>query len=568
MFIHILNEYREKNNLYEFAAWFMKQGFPFPITWNISIDARNPSVYISNLNENGTTIDSIDFYYKKEKKYKHKRKLFLTFLENVFKEIFGPNHPYEPKKVYEIEKKIAKFMLSEEDLIYITKTYHNFNQSSCLQECHFDIHKFSKYFGFKTTPKHVLVENPNFIKNVMKMLNENWSSDSWKTYWVYQIIIIASKFHKKLHMLFNNFFNNVLLELDDDDDDDVESTSKINMKLRAIKHVELYMNTTISKKYLEFFSNHKVYLFCENLVKRYQNAFRERLQKNNWLHKETIQKILKKIHNMTIVIGHKKKWESDPETNEVPFSPVDAWENYQMFHQWSIKRDIENTDKKVLAKDVWLRIEDQNVYDVNAYYNVIENELVLPNAILQVPFVDLKKNMAYNIARIGTTIGHEIIHGYDDDGFNYDEHGCYVETGWWKETDIRIYKEKQQQILKQYQTAAKRDNISLKGKINLGENIADIGGFLLSEDVLVQYLNEQNICGDAQKKYLIDFYTHYAKQWRSTQNVKTYDKYVNLDVHSFNKYRVNCVLAQSEKFRNIFNVNQDDNMFYNGETIW
>jgi putative endopeptidase len=375
-----------------------------------------------------------------------------------------------------------------------------------------------------------------------------------------------------LNALFHDFFSKVLLGDSDDEDDSANSkhnNKKVDMKMRALKNVELYMNTTLSKKYLDFFSNKKEYALCEDLIQRYKVAFCKRLKKNTWLHKDTIEKIIKKMDNMNIVIGYKNKWEPDPDPHDIMFSPIDAWENYVLFHQWSIKRDIKNTDKKVLAKDVWLRIEDQNVYDVNAYYNVVENELVLPNAILQPPFVDSRKNMSYNIAHIGTTIGHEIMHGYDDDGFNYDENGRYIETGWWTNEDTKKYKEKQQDILRQYEKAAKQDNVLLrKGNIDLGENIADIGGFLLSEDVLIQYLNEQNIYGKEQNKYLIEFYAHYAKQWRSTQNINSLNQYVNLDVHSFNKYRVNCVLAQSTIFRSIYNIQKGDKMYYDANPMW
>jgi len=268
---------------------------------------------------------------------------------------------------------------------------------------------------------------------------------------------------------------------------------------------------------------------------------------------------------MVIITGYKELWEPDPDIN---FSSTDAWENYTLFNVWSIERDVKLVGKHMKSKKIWLQMEDQNVYDVNAYYNSLENELVFPNAILQPPFVNIERDFAYNLSSIGTTIGHEMIHAFDDDGYYYDENGVYIKNTWWHENDKKEYELKQKKIIKQYEDAAKLDNLKIDGSLTLSENIADIGGLMLAEDVLIEYLNEKEIYGSAQDKYLKEFYVNYATNWRSNKSIKLFKKSLTQNEHSYSKYRVNCVLSNSKNFQRVFNIDIGDEMYFEPEEIW
>jgi predicted metalloendopeptidase len=555
-FIVKLDEYRKTpEKLYDFMGWFVREGFNFPIGWDIEIDAKKTHEYISHLTENGLTFLNKESYFSNNKKYKSLRKSYLAFLKNIFEVVFGKNHEYNINKVLNAEKALAEFLLSYEDVLYIKNTYNPFTQEKCEKELELDWHKFAKGLGFKSVPRDLIIENPKYIKNAMTLL-KNWNNEDWKNYWVYQIIIVASKYHKKLFNIYVDFFNKV---------DKMPSKKTIDLKKIALLNVENYMNTHISKKYIELFKNEKEIAYTQKLISRFTHAFKKRLHENKWLHEDTKKRSLKKLDNMTIVVGYKEKWEPDP---DLDYSSVDAWGNYISFNKWSTNRDINLVGKKNNSKNVWIPMEDQNVYDINAYYNSLENELIFPNAILQPPFVDVEKDMAYNLASIGTSIGHEMIHAFDDDGYYYDENGIYIPGGWWHENDTNAYEKKQKLIVTLYEDSAKLDNLKVDGKLTLTENIADIGGFLLTEDVLINYLNEKNIYGARQDKYLKEFYIGYARNWRSNQNIKFFRKKLNEDEHSYSKYRVNCVLSNSKNFQRVFNINPGDKMYFEMEEIW
>ena len=385
-------------------------------------------------------------------------------------------------------------------------------------------------------------------------MNKRWSSNDWNSYWVCQILFVASKYNRGLYNINFGFFGMFM-----------EGVKTPPDKLtRATIKAQLLMNTTISKKYLEYYRNVKQRLFCIKLIERMRNRFRERLTNNSWLHGKTVQLAIAKLNKMNIVVGYKQKWELDPDCD---FLPDDAWGNYAKYSNWVLHKMVRECGKRSPPNNVWQRLEEMNVYEVNAYYNNLFNELIIPNAYLQSPFVNLDKSIAYNMAYVGTTIGHELTHAFDDNGCKYDEDGRY--KNWWSAEDAKKYKEKQKQVIHQYESIAKRDNIKLRGKLTLGENIADIGGFILAEDTLEEILAEEGIFGLEQDNYFKEFYYEYAKQWRSVTRKQVFKKSLNNDVHSIAKYRVNCVLMRSVRFKRIFNILKTDGMWFDtADAIW
>ena len=194
--------------------------------------------------------------------------------------------------------------------------------------------------------------------------------------------------------------------------------------------------------------------------------------------------------------------------------------------------------------------------------------MIIPNAILQEPYVCLHKSMAYNLASIGFVISHEMIHGFDRLGCQFDANGEM--HNWWNKEDMANYKKLQNEIIDQYETMSNRDNVKIDGKLTLSENIADTSALQIVEDVLEEYLMDQNIFGLEQDKHFKELYYNYAKQWRTLMNIHRMKRQTSSDGHSLSNYRVNCVLIRSERFRRIFNIQPGDGMHYNKDmnVIW
>jgi putative endopeptidase len=169
--------------------------------------------------------------------------------------------------------------------------------------------------------------------------------------------------------------------------------------------------------------------------------------------------------------------------------------------------------------------------------------------------------MAYNLASIGFIIAHEIIHGFDKLGCQFDGDGEM--HNWWSKEDSDNYKKLQEEIIEQYETVSKLDNIKLNGDLTLSENIADTSALQIVEDVLEDYLVERDIFGAEQDKHFKELYYNYARQWRTLMTISRMKTLTALDGHSLTNYRVNCTLIRSERFRRIFNIQSGDGMYYN-----
>jgi len=545
---------REEGNLYILLAWLLQNGFACPIEFAIINDPKDPHVYVGTIIEGGFSFYMKDMYLKHDKINSNCRKQYLIFLNMMFTYVFGKNHTYNIDKILEIETHLVKPIYTEDEKHDLEKVYNKFTPLRAKQECIFDLNKLSKALGFHKSPSKIIIENPDFLKNAMRLMNKSWTSNDWNSYWVCQILFVASKYNHSLYNMNFGFFGMFM-----------EGVKTPPDKLtRATIKAQLLMNTTISKKYLEYYRNVKQRLFCIQLIERMRNRFRERLTNNSWLHEKTVQLAIAKLNKMNIVVGYKQKWELDPDCD---FLPDDAWGNYAKYSNWVLHKMVRECGKRSPSNNVWQRLEEMNVYEVNAYYNNLFNELIIPNAYLQSPFINLDKSIAYNMAYVGTTIGHELTHAFDDNGCKYDENGRY--KNWWSEEDMKKYKEKQKQVIHQYESIAKKDKLSLRGRLTLGENIADIGGFILAEDTLEEILAEEGIFGIEQDNFFKEFYYEYAKQWRSITRKKIFKKSLNNDVHSVAKYRVNCVLMRSARFKRIFNILKTDGMWFDIEdTIW
>ena len=250
----------------------------------------------------------------------------------------------------------------------------------------------------------------------------------------------------------------------------------------------------------------------------------------------------------------------------------DAFGNNMKYINWVFDQYKRDVNKPILNNSYWFKPEEMNVFDVNAFYSKSKNEFILPNAILQKPFIDLSKNISYNFAYIGFIIAHEIIHGFDVHGSSFDENGVLQlsSMGWWTKEDIENYKLLQDDVKDHYRALAKKDGIEVNTVLTLNENIADISAMALIEDALENYLFEQNIFGEKQNEYFKDLYYNYARQWRTILRPKQLRNRLLSDQHSLSKYRVNCVLMRSKRLNTIFNITQKDGMFFSDKTkeIW
>jgi predicted metalloendopeptidase len=565
LFIKQITDFRKSPlNLYPFLKWTIYNGLISPIDFGIITDIKKSRKQIAAVAENGFSFTVKEMYFKKDKDHVKTRENYVKFIQAVFNLFFGENNQYSAADVFEIELDLATKMYTITDYEDLNKTYNKYTNKEAKRLCNFDLDLFLKEFDM-TNVHYINFINPEYIKHAMTLMKKEngngWTSIKWNSYWIFKLLVSSSIYHSKLHKFFFDFFTYKLKGIDKEDPRSMIATYGISNM----------MNSTVSKMYIQHYKNTKEIEFAYDLVSRLIKVFKERLTKNTWLSQSTKEHALNKINKLVYAIGYKDKFPEDPDCD---FLKDDAFGNNVKYVNWVFNKYKRDVNKLIINNSYWFKPEEMNVFDVNAFYSNPKNEFILPNALLQPPFLDLSKKISYNLAYVGFVIAHEIIHGFDVHGSSFNEKGEISFTegrmGWWTKEDIDNYKILQNDVNEHYTALALKDGIKINAELTLNENIADISAMNLVENALETYLFEKNIFGKEQDEYFKDLYYNYAKQWRSIIRPQQIINRLLTDQHSLAKYRVNCVLMRSKRFNTIFNIHQKDGMFFSEKIkeIW
>ena len=558
LLMNVLNEHRKstnKNALSIFLAWLIYNEFNSPINFYTTNDLKNNQREIVYIHDSGTTFPK-DFYathsnFNDREKYK-------SYLKDLFTAFFGKNHMYNTDDIISIEKEISSHFKELKDKT-VESEYNKMSLHDAKEHLGFDwlkirntIFKYS-HTEEPSTPTHIIIENPSFVKQVMRLLKHNWTSNKWNTFWIYKLLSVIANFNRDLFIIKSNFF---IKEMNG-----IKPT--INNKLRASQSVASACKIEVSKQYINHYKNDNEIALCKQLITLIHDKFRNVLEKNTWLSPKTIQHAILKLDKMKSIIGTTDKFEPE---NDIKYHPDSGMLNYLKKSNYENIKYLKKEGQSSLSKNTWLS-EYISIFNVNAFYDNTRNTILFPNAILQPPFIDTNKDFIYNVANIGVIISHETFHGVDSDGCKFDETGNY--NKWWLPEDEKEYKKKQDDVVQQYEKAGKHDNIHLEGKSTLAENIADIGGLYIIECVLEDYLIEQCIKKEDYYKYFDKFYYYYTHRYKTVLKKKMLHKLVKYDSHSLFKYRINCVLSRSKIFQSTYHITKGDGMYYeNTDQIW
>jgi len=310
------------------------------------------------------------------------------------------------------------------------------------------------------------------------------------------------------------------------------------------------LNDPISRIYSHNNFNLEMETYMKEMVKNIKKATKERIKKLDWMSESTKKRALLKLHKMKLKLGYSK-------------SQARSYDHVVLTDSLIKNTIILNLDNMIyqfnklnsnVEPDDW----DLPSYIVNAYFNPTRNEIIFPAAILQPPFFDLTKPDVYNYGNIGSVIGHEIIHGFDDQGSIYDENGTI--NNWWTTEDKLKYTEKVSKIISIY------DAEGINGKLTAGENIADFGAVIMPlyglEYKLGRNLNDDDIR---------DFYKGYAHHWQYLLRPEAAEERRLSDPHAFADLRVNIPLMHQKLFQIVFKIKSGDKMYINPDkmlTIW
>lgn len=330
---------------------------------------------------------------------------------------------------------------------------------------------------------------------------------------------------------------------------------------RTIGEIDDVLGEAVGQMYVQKYFPAAAKERMQHLVKNLQTALGERISNLEWMSDSTKQKALEKLNAFTVKVGYPDKWK-DYTTLEIKNDSY--WENMVRASRWQLADEMDRIGKPV-DKSEWLMTPQT----VNAYYNPTTNEICFPAGILQPPFFDMNADDAFNYGAIGVVIGHEMTHGFDDQGRQYDKEGNL--TDWWNAADAENFKNRAQVMIDFFNNIEVLPGLHANGEITQGENIADHGGLKVSYQAFKEATKDAPLPVKDGFTPEQRFYLAYANVWASNTRDEMIRMLTRMDVHSLAKWRVDGALPQIQEWYDAFGITENDSLYIAPEkraSIW
>lgn len=537
-----INAIAGKQDVMNVVADFQTKGI-YPMFAIFSdADQKNSEMVVAYLYQGGLGMPDRDYYMKDDPRSKEVQAAYLVHLQKMFV-LAGTDEAAAKSQattVYNIEKQLAAVSMTRLEQRDPHKIYNKMDLAG-IQKVSPEI-DWSKHFqsiGLQN-PGEFIVGQPAFMAELGKMLN-TVSVDDWKIYLKWQVLNSLDSYLPKafVDQAFD-FFGKTLTGQKAD-----------RPRWKKVQGATDYaLSEAIGQMYVQKYFPAEAKQRMLDLVGNLKVSLGERIQQLAWMSDETKAKAQDKLAAINVKIGYPDKWR-DYSALEVSTDSYVA--NVLRARNFEFKHMIGKVNKPVDRAE-WMMPPQM----VNAYYNPSMNEIVFPAAILQPPFFFMHGDDAVNYGAIGVVIGHEMTHGFDDQGRQYDKVGNLAD--WWTEEDTQRFNERTKVLVDQYNNYTVLDTLKADGQLSLGENIADLGGLNIALTALKKVLtgNEKPIDGFTPDQR---FFLAYAHLW--AQNIRDEEiiRRTREDVHSLGRFRVIGPLRNMPEFHQAFNVKEGDYMF-------
>ena len=563
--VTMIDDYRKDDkNLWKFLAHVSRNEIvkiSNPLHWSLEPDMKNSKDYANYVYGPQFGLYDLDIYFLTKRSDYKERDAYIKYINKIFNTCLGKNHGCSGKDVFDLEKEmIMKFdcrKIKEDP----ENVYNKIKTKEGLEKYHFDWSEYAKALGYKEVPSFFITSNVNYLLCMSQLLQKEWTSEKWRSYWIYMYLGQLIRFHKDWRHLYFNYHEKKL----------AGQAIIFPREIYPVFGLAIAFNTFLTKEYVAKAYKKENVDYTRRMGDNLLELLINRIKKNSWLSPKTKVHALKKLEHIDFMIGAPEKLRNDP---LLDYTKDDPWENMQMIFEWRTKEYIKLNDKPIIdiPEVNWkiFKVEGSQAYVVNAYYMPIFNQVYIPLAYLQNPFLDLQDTgIEYNLAFLGFTIGHELCHCLDDMGSKYDHEGNL--KNWWTPHDKKVYKQKIKNINEQYIKFMGYDGIKADVSLYIGENMADIGGLALCSDYLVLYHTlKRNVEGIAITFLSFKlFYNFYAVQMRQKIHDEAFDIQLKTNPHPLDKYRCNCPLARLQMFRKLYMIKQKDKMYWpSDDTIW
>lgn len=515
-------------------------GVQLPFSVGVSIDSKQEDAYTLIVGQSGLGMPGRDYYLSDEGKYPHYREAYQHYVQSIF-QVIGKDE-YDAKSMIALETQIAQIQWPKAQCRDPQKTYNLYELGSMPQTVG-DQFPWQTFFEASQCHdvKTCVVRQPDFLKEFDKLFAQT-PLNVWKDYLAYKCIShFAPYLSENLSQLNFDFYSYTLQGI-------AQSTPRDE---KALKLIDQVLGEAMGRQYVQRYFPESSKQRLLTMIELVKEAFAEGIEHNTWMNSSTKEKALEKLEAMRIKIGYPEKWLS---YDAITIQPDTLIDNLISASSVESVREMEKLTQKV-NKDEWLMLP----HTVNAYNLPVQNEICFPAGILQAPFFDPKASDAQNFGAIGAIIGHEISHGFDDQGRKYDAKGQL--TDWWTSDDANAFEQRVEGLVNQYNAFEPIEGAHVDGRLTLGENIADLTGLTMAYQAYkkLHKQDKEKFEGDVDPKKVL--FMSWGSAWRSCEREDALRTKLATDPHSPGQYRCNAVLSHLPSFYKKFGVQEGDAMY-------
>ncbi len=531
----------------------LRQGVDGLMGFYIGADEKDSKNNILSIVQGGLTLGQKDYYLDQDPETAKIREAYVAYIRQLVSHVgFGETDAARiSDDVMRIETRLAKASKSMTELRDPEANYHKMSYDQLKKDfAGIDWDAYLHIFGISGL-KDVIVGQPEAIHEVEKILAEETPEALQNVYLWHAIDMAAGYVDDESRNLSFAFWGTALSG---------KTQDRPRWK-RAVSSVEGCLGEALGQLYVAKYFPPAAKERMEKLVANLQQALGERIDAQDWMSDETKKVAHEKLDAFYVKVGYPDKW-TDYSTLQIGNSYL---QNILSCKEWAIQDMIAKHLNKPVDKDEWYMTPQT----VNAYYNPTTNEICFPAGILQPPFFDMEADDAFNYGAIGVVIGHEMTHGFDDQGSKYDKNGNLSQ--WWTEEDTKRFNERIQVMRDYHDSIEVLPGLHSNGSLTLGENMADHGGLMVSYQAFVNAtaqapLSDKDGFTPAQR-----FFLAYANVWGQNIRDEEIRKRVKSDPHSLGKWRVNGQMPHMDAWYEAFGITEQDPMFVPKEkrvTIW
>lgn len=542
----VLNEIDKINNyedLLRYSANHPQDGGSTFIGASIGQDAKNPDTYIVSMRQTGTGLPEKDYYTKTDEPTIKVRNAYKKYIATLFT-LTGTDAAKAQQladDILALETQIATSHMGRIEMRNPVAMYNKFATKDFSAKVP-NLNLVSALTTMRMTTDSIIVSQPKYYEALNEWLPKT-NIETLKAKIKFSVISGAANYLSKPFVEASFEYSGKTLNGQKVQQDRWKRISSLTDNLAGDLLGQLYV-----AKHFKPEAKKRM----DELVANLQKVFEKRINELDWMTAETKVEALRKLKAFTPKIGYPSKWKTYEGVN---VKRNDFYGNVRAFSKWRYEEMLGRLGKPV-DKTEW----GMTPPTVNAYYSPLRNEIAFPAGILQWPFFDPEADDAFNYGAIGAVIGHEMTHGFDDQGRQYNYMGML--KNWWKKDDNDQFKQRAQVVIDQYDGFTVLDNLHVKGQLTLGENIADIGGLSVAYEAFKTFTKQ----GKGNEK--IDgftpdqrFFLAFGQIWRAKLRDEALRLRVNTDPHSPGQFRANGPLSNFEPFYKAFGVQPGDKMY-------